>query len=305
MMTIYGYARVSTDGQSVEDQVKQLRAAKASTVFREKVSGKSRENRPELRKAIGKLKSGDVLLVTRLDRFARSLRDLLNIVEEIKQAGAGFRSLADSDMIADPNSATGQLVLKVLGSVAEFERSLILERTARGRQEAIKAGVRFGPKPKLNDYQRREALKRIELGEESIRAIARSYNVDHSMLSRLAAKEIVQRVPPLDKETERAARAFMRLIEEKYHPVEALVYGSRARGTHTPDSDADIAVILKGRRGDRYKALGPMSDAAYDVMMETGIHIQPLPLWEAELKRPELFSNPALIENIKREGLRL
>jgi len=109
----------------------------------------------------------------------------------------------------------------------------------------------------------------------------------------------------LDKETERAVRAFMRLIEEKYHPIEALVYGSRARGTHRPDSDADIAVILRGRRGDRYKALGPMSDAAYDVMMETGIHIQPLPLWEAELKRPELFSNPALIENIKREGLRL
>ena len=102
-----------------------------------------------------------------------------------------------------------------------------------------------------------------------------------------------------------AARAFMRRLEGRYSVREAIVYGSRARRDHNPDSDADLAVILKGVRGDRYKVSGDMAGIAFDVMMETGILVDPLPLWEEELKRPERFSNPALIDNIKREGLRL
>jgi predicted nucleotidyltransferase len=111
--------------------------------------------------------------------------------------------------------------------------------------------------------------------------------------------------PTLDAETEHAARVFMQRIEGKYPAIEGLVFGSRARGDHRPDSDADLAVILKGERGDRYKVSGDMAGIAFDVMLETGILVQAVPLWEGELQRPERFSNPALIDNIKREGLRL
>jgi len=109
----------------------------------------------------------------------------------------------------------------------------------------------------------------------------------------------------LDPATEQAARAFLRELEGKYPVIEGILFGSRARGDNQPDSDADIAVILRGVRGDRYKVSGDMAGIAFDVMMETGILVQALPLWEGELKQPERFSNPALIENIKREGLRL
>jgi predicted nucleotidyltransferase len=97
----------------------------------------------------------------------------------------------------------------------------------------------------------------------------------------------------------------MKRLEGKYPTIEGLVYGSRARGDHREDSDADIAVILKGERGDRSAAVIDMAGIAVDVLQETGILIQALPLWENEMNRPELFSNPALIENIKRDGLRL
>jgi predicted nucleotidyltransferase len=111
--------------------------------------------------------------------------------------------------------------------------------------------------------------------------------------------------PPLDAETERAARLFLRRIEGRYRMIEGLVFGSRARGTHRADSDADVAVLLEGAAGNRYQVSGDMAAIAFDVMMETGVLVDPLPLWEDELERPELFGNPSLIANIRREGLRL
>jgi DNA invertase Pin-like site-specific DNA recombinase len=116
---IYAYARVSTDGQSVDAQVKQLRAAGAEKVFKETASG-ARADRAQLRRAIGAIDKGDVLMVTRLDRLARSTRDLLNALDMIAKAGAGFRSL--SDTWADTTTAHGRLMLTVLGGLAEFER---------------------------------------------------------------------------------------------------------------------------------------------------------------------------------------
>ena len=181
----YGYARVSTDGQSVEAQVRQLTKAGCKKVFREVASG-AKTDRAQLRRLIKTLGAGDVLMVTRLDRLARSTRDLLNTLAAITERKAGFRSLADT--WADTTTAHGRLMLTVLGGLAEFERDLIRTRTAEGRQRAKARGVRLGRKPKLTPHQQREAVKRRDAGE-TLADIARSYNVSHSTISRLSAKQ--------------------------------------------------------------------------------------------------------------------
>jgi DNA invertase Pin-like site-specific DNA recombinase len=178
---IYGYARVSTDGQSVDAQVKQLRDAGAEKVFRETASG-ARSDRAQLRRALDHLGKGDVLMVTRLDRLARSTRDLLNTVSDIAAKKAGFRSLGDT--WADTTTAHGRLMLAVLGGLAEFERELISARTGEGRERAKVRGVKMGRKPKLTLHQEREAIRRCDKGEP-MREIARTYNVSHSTISRL------------------------------------------------------------------------------------------------------------------------
>src|SRR6201992_1039251 len=178
---IYGYARVSTDGQSVAAQVAALNTAGAGKVFREVASGAKTE-RAQLRKAIAVLEAGDVLMVTRLDRLARSTRDLLNTLATITEHKAGFRSLGDT--WADTTSARGRLMLTVLGGLADFERELIRTRTGEGRKRAIARGVRMGRPPKMTPHQIKEALRRREAGEPH-RDIARTYNVSHSTISRL------------------------------------------------------------------------------------------------------------------------
>lgn len=180
-MIIYGYARVSTDGQSVAAQVATLQAAGAEKVFRETASGAQTE-RAQLRKAIAALDAGDVLTVTRLDRLARSTRDLLNTLAAIADKKAGFRSLGDK--WADTTTSHGRLMLTVLGGLAEFERDLIRARTGEGRERAKARGVVMGRKPKLTQHQQREAIRRRDSGEP-MREIARSYNVSHSTISRL------------------------------------------------------------------------------------------------------------------------
>lgn len=179
----YGYARVSTDGQSVAAQVAELRADGCGRVFREVEDG-AKSDRRILRRALAKLAAGDVLVVTRLDRLARSTRDLLNIVATVGERGAGFRSLADT--WADTTTPHGRLILTVLGGLAEYEKELIRARTSEGRARAVARGVKLGPKPKLTPHQQREAIKRRERGDETLREIARSYNVSHSTISRLA-----------------------------------------------------------------------------------------------------------------------
>ena len=178
---IIGYARVSTDGQSLQSQEASLRAAGAEKVFAEKVSG-AQTDRKQLAKAIAALAPGDVLLVTRLDRLARSTRDLLNVLAMVSERGAGFKSLADA--MIDTTSPHGKLIIAVLGALAEFERSMILARTAEGRKRAQARGVRFGRKPKLSQFQIAEALTRRANGE-ALADIGRSYGVSHSTISRL------------------------------------------------------------------------------------------------------------------------
>lgn len=180
-MALIGYARVSTDGQTLDAQHAALRAAGVVRVFAEKVSG-AKTDRRQLQRAIEALGPGDVLLVTRLDRLARSTRDLLNVLATLSEKGAGFRSLVDA--WADTTTAHGRLMVTVLGGLAEFERELIRARTDDGRKRAMARGIRFGRKPKLTLHQAREALARRAAGEPLVE-IARSYNVSHSTICRL------------------------------------------------------------------------------------------------------------------------
>ena len=181
-MTTIGYARVSTDGQSLEAQHSALADAGCAKVFAEKQSG-AKTDRAQLAKAIAALAEGDTLIVCKLDRLARSTRDLLNTLAAIAKKGATFKSLGDP--WCDTTTPHGRLMLTVLGGLAEFERHLILARTSDGRERARARGVRFGRKLKLTSHQRQEALARRAAGEALV-DIARTYNVSHSTISRLA-----------------------------------------------------------------------------------------------------------------------
>jgi DNA invertase Pin-like site-specific DNA recombinase len=178
---IIGYARVSTDGQGLDGQQATLKANGAERIFAEKVSG-AVTDRKALAKAIAALGAGDVLLVTRLDRLARSTRDLLNILDTISKAGAKFKSLADA--WADTTTPHGELMITILAGLATFERHLIRARTDEGRKRAQARGVRFGRPLKLSRYQIEEALARREAGEP-LTDIGQSYGVSHSTISRL------------------------------------------------------------------------------------------------------------------------
>jgi DNA invertase Pin-like site-specific DNA recombinase len=176
-----GYARVSTDGQSVDAQIAALTPAGAEKVYREVASG-AKTDRAQLGRVLDQLDAGDVPMVTRLDRLARSTRDLLNTVKAIADKEAGFRSLGDA--WADTTTPHGRLMLIVLGGLAEFERELIRARTSEGRAR-FWCGVKLGRKPKLSPHQKREAIERRERGDETHAEIGRSYNVSGWTISRL------------------------------------------------------------------------------------------------------------------------
>jgi DNA invertase Pin-like site-specific DNA recombinase len=180
-MAILGYARVSTQGRNLGAQLDALKAAGADTIFREKISG-ARADRPQRAKLMQVLKAGDLVVVTKLDRFGRSTRELLNLIDQVGRAGASFRSLGDP--LWDTSSAQGRLLATLLAGIAEFERELIRERTGEGRKRAMAAGVKFGRKLKLSEYQRAEAVKRRAVGE-TLTSIAKSYGVAISMIARL------------------------------------------------------------------------------------------------------------------------
>jgi DNA invertase Pin-like site-specific DNA recombinase len=178
---IYGYARVSTEDQTLDNQLATLTAAGAVKIFREKESG-AKTDREQLARAIAALDKGDVLVVTRLDRLARSILDLLNTLEDVSKRKAGFRSLAEP--WADTTTAHGKLMLTILGGLAEFERALILSRCNEGRASAMARGVKFGRKVKLTPFQIEEAKRRRETGQ-SLSEIGRLFGVSYQTIGRL------------------------------------------------------------------------------------------------------------------------
>jgi DNA invertase Pin-like site-specific DNA recombinase len=177
---LVGYARVSTNGQALDTQVEALEAAGAEVIFRETASG-AQTDRTQLAKAIGALGQADTLIVTRLDRLARSTRDLLNTLDAVTKKGATFKSLVDT--WADTTTPHGRLLLTVLGGLAEFERELIRARTSEGRRRAVAAGVKLGRRSSLTAFQQAEVVKRRAEGE-SLTMLAKSYGVTHPTVIR-------------------------------------------------------------------------------------------------------------------------
>jgi DNA invertase Pin-like site-specific DNA recombinase len=179
---IYGYARVSTDAQDLTSQLTQLKAAGCERVFREKISGATAD-RPQLRKLLAAVTHDDVVIIPAVDRLSRDTTDLLVIARDLQKAGAGLRSIAEP--VVDTTSDFAEVVLAMLGVAAKLERRRIKERTERGRADAKAKGVKFGRKPKLTLHQKREAIKRRDRDGETLRSIARSYNVSAATISRL------------------------------------------------------------------------------------------------------------------------
>ena len=179
---ILGYARVSTDAQDLTSQLAQLKAAGCQRVFREKISGATAD-RPQLRKLLAAVTHGDVVVIPAVDRLSRDTTDLLVIARDLQKAGAGLRSIAEP--VVDTTSDFAELVLAMLGVAAKLERRRIKERTERGRADAKVKGVKFGRKPKLTPHQQREAIQRRDVEGETLRSIARSYNVSAATISRL------------------------------------------------------------------------------------------------------------------------
>lgn len=179
-----GYARVSTQGQELEQQRETLSQVGCHRIFEEKVSGAKRD-RPELARMLDHLRAGDVVTVTRLDRLARSTTDLLHIAERLRDLGAGLRSLAEP--WADTTSPAGRMILTIFAGIADFERSLIGERTSAGRAAAKAKGVRFGPKPVLSPEQKAHAQQLINDGQ-AVAQVARLLGVHRATLYRALSK---------------------------------------------------------------------------------------------------------------------
>lgn len=177
---LIGYARVSTDDQHLDNQRSALRAVGCQRIYEEKISGAKR-NRPELTKLFEHLREDDVLVATRLDRLARATKDLLELAEILNRLNVGLRSLAEP--WADTTSPSGKMVLTIFAGIAEFERSLIAERTTAGRLAAKRKGIRFGRPPKLSAEQ--IALgHRLSSEGTSVREVARMLNCHHATLYR-------------------------------------------------------------------------------------------------------------------------
>ncbi|MGA0569827.1 recombinase family protein [Variovorax sp. VNK109] len=176
---LIGYARVSTNDQDAAMQLQQLRRAGVLKVFHEKQS--SVGSRPQLQRALDSLRPGDVLAVYKLDRVARSLRDLLNILERIEAVGAGIRSLSEP---IDTSSAAGRLMIQVLGAVAEFERSLIRERSMAGQRAAMERGVHCGKRRSIDAETEEDILLFWDTGDYTLRSLAHVFGVSESVVKR-------------------------------------------------------------------------------------------------------------------------
>lgn len=180
----FGYARISTQDQDTQAQVAALKSAECKSVFHEQASG-GRWDRPELHRLLGQLRSGDTVVVWKLDRLSRSLKDLLTILEKIESAGATFLSLTES---IDTSTPAGRMMMQIVGSFAEFERAMLRERTKSGLEAARKEGRVGGRRPKLTKQQQEEIIFLVTSGQKTGADAARLFQVHPSTITRLLSK---------------------------------------------------------------------------------------------------------------------
>jgi DNA invertase Pin-like site-specific DNA recombinase len=178
---LIGYARVSTNEQDAAVQVQALKSAGCEIIFREKASG-GRWDRPELHRLLGQIRKGDVVVVWKLDRLARSLKDVLLIMERIQKAKGGFRSLTE---VIDTTTPAGRMMMQMVGSFAEFEREVLRERTKAGLKAARKDGRVGGRRPKLKPEQQKEIVRLVTKGKKTAAEAARLFGVHPATISRL------------------------------------------------------------------------------------------------------------------------
>lgn len=178
---LIGYARVSTADQKLDAQLDALAAAGCKVIYSEKLSGKSTD-RPELQRLITQIRPSEVMIVTALDRLARSAVDLLTLIRQLRERGAHIRSLREP--WCDTATPMGEFLVTILAGVAQLERGLIHERAEAGRKAAKTRGVRFGRKPKLSTFQQDEAIKMLAQ-DKTCREVAAFFGVSHSTISRL------------------------------------------------------------------------------------------------------------------------
>lgn len=182
---LFGYARVSkSDDQNTASQIRAMQQAGCKRVFEESASG-GRWDRPELHRLLDQLRSGDTLVVWKLDRLSRSLKDLLTILERIEATGAQFRSLTEA---IDTSGPAGRMLMHMLGSFAEFERAMIRERTRAGLREARRKGRVPGRKPKLTAEQQKEIVEAVSSGRKTAAAMARLFKIHPATVSRLVSQ---------------------------------------------------------------------------------------------------------------------
>ena len=181
---LIGYARVSTQDQETSAQIAALKSAGCERIFQEKASG-GRWDRPELHRLLEHLRKGDVLVVWKLDRLSRSLKDVLSLMERINQAGAGFRSLTEA---IDTTTPAGRMMMQIVATFAEFERAMLRERTRKGLEQARSQGRIGGRRPKLKPHQQDEIISLVQSGQKTAADAARLFNVHPATVSRLLQK---------------------------------------------------------------------------------------------------------------------
>jgi DNA invertase Pin-like site-specific DNA recombinase len=187
-----GYARVSKiDEQDTTAQVAELKKAGCKKIFQESMSGGS--HKPKLQEAISHLREGDVLVVWKLDRLSRSLKDMLFSLEKITAAKAGFRSITEN---VDTTTAAGRMLASMLGAFAEFEKAMVRERTLMGLADAREQGRIGGRRHILSAHQRKEAVRQVVAGEKTQSQIARMHRVNRSVISRLVSEARVLEAAP-------------------------------------------------------------------------------------------------------------
>ena len=181
---LIGYARVSTNDQETATQVAALKAGGCERIYREKASG-GRWDRPELHRLLDQLRKGDVLVVWKLDRLSRSLRDVLTIMERLGDSGAGFRSLTEA---IDTTTLAGRMMMQMVGAFAEFERSMLRERTKAGLDAARQEGRIGGRRPKLSPQQQAEIRRMVSKGDKTAADAARLFRIHPATVCRLLAR---------------------------------------------------------------------------------------------------------------------